>query len=313
MNRNKIVNEILQNMPDEICDRTDINSLKLKARYLYLELCKRCHYDIEYTLANSDAKSEIFNLDEDDEKITGICNEFSLIGVTLFKRSGMQAMALDVDENEYKDGEKMNNPLHVYFVFSLGERDKNGNLEFYLADPSFDLKRVHIGCQTKYFATVPTTIKNPKGYPRFLKTIPMSQIKKMDEWLGYCRGNYTDSIIREIIGEIESMKPSTPDENILRVKVEKMLHELKNRVFDKVDEIEVSDRESSYKMIFGQAFSKEINQGLIDFDTSKDDNGNYISTLTVKEENAKKIYVYSDENRTYLLEENRSITNGEMR
>lgn len=302
MNRNKVIEEILDDMPKEICDGRDLKTLKLKARYLYLALCKKCHYDIDYNLGDNETKNMIFNSKEDEEKTVGVCNEFSLTGVELFKRAGIDAMAIDVDGNEYREGRFMEKPLHIYFLFTLDERDSTGNKEFYLADPSFDLKRVQIGCQTKYFASKPTTAKNISGYPSYLSTMSQLELKDMDNKLGYFNGEYTDSIIRQIIYELKSKKEGSNEITFegMTEDVDKLLEMLKLRIFDKSKDIGVSDRQSSFKMIFHQAFALEMAKGFIDFDTTKKENGEYESFLVVKKGDKRKRYTYSNESGTYI-------------
>jgi len=302
MNRNQVIKEILRDMPKEIREGNDLETLKLRARYLYLELCKKCHYDMNYNIGDVDTKNKIFNAKEDEEKTEGVCNEFSITGVELFKSAGIDAIATDIDGNEYREGKFMEKPLHIYFLFTLNERDTTGNKEFYLADPSFDLKRVQIGCQTKYFASRPTTAKNASGYPSHLRTISQIELKNMDNKLGYCKGDYTDSIIRQIVYDLKNKREKNGEATFegMSKEVDELLEMLKTRIFDKSKDIGVSDRQSSFKMIFHQAFALEMAKGLIDFDTTKKEDGEYESFLIVKKGDKKKRYTYSNEYGTYI-------------
>lgn len=105
MNRARIINEIIENTPEEIKQLEDTEGLMRKARYLYLELCKRCHYNPKYNKSSIEEQDRMFNeRDNETDNEFGLCNDFTMTGVDLFKKMGFKnIVAIDVNGNVYKE------------------------------------------------------------------------------------------------------------------------------------------------------------------------------------------------------------------
>ena len=127
--RNKVLNEIVINMPEGL---TEIQ----KVRYLYLEVCRFFVYNPEYITGDGEKKKELFNQDINIDELTnnkGICSSISRALIYLLERCNIQC----------------NGVCFIGRFEGHMEIAVRADGKVYQLDPSKDLMNVKMGYKTK--------------------------------------------------------------------------------------------------------------------------------------------------------------------
>lgn len=150
------LDDFIKSMPESL------DTVILKARYLYLELGKRSFYDPEYKYFMFGEEEEYCDYSEKTYSNPNmiICTTLAKQFVELLMKAGIKA------ELVYEDA-------HYLVAFY----DEGGNC--HLADITNDLKNIQFGCKTTYFGA---------------DTILFGKLKEIDILLGYIseRKTYSD-------------------------------------------------------------------------------------------------------------------------
>lgn len=162
------LNDFIKFMP------SNLNSIILKARYLYLELGKRSFYDPQY---------KYFMFGEEEEDLTYKSKIYQNPNIIICTTLAKQYSELLTKAGIQNQVACESNEAHHYVEFY----DEQGNI--HIADITNDLKNIQFNCRTEYFGKT---------------TIPFEELKQYDLDLGYIsqsRGYSNDYwyIVRDIL------------------------------------------------------------------------------------------------------------------
>lgn len=273
MNYNQLVNLLKQNMPK------DLNNIEI-AKYIYIELCKRKFFSIEYNYANEDRKRKIYenaknnksNLSYMVAKDEQICLSLAYLYMSLLREWNIDSVTNDYDTNMANQ--------HIYNVLKIDGKE-------IFTDITEDLYNVKGGFKTEYF-----------GYDNKWSKSDKVENEKIDKKIGYIKNenDYTDNILEKI----KSQTANTDLENSIDYIIQNK--ELKNRISKNVKHIENT---KILKKILKTVKPNDYGKRLYLFDCYSEktkNNMKYSPCITIHE-NQKSIpipYIYSYKNKTMI-------------
>ena len=179
----KFIN-MLDDMPEGLSDIE-------KLRWIYIKVCKRFSYDLEYWSKLDKSKSIFYKSIDDIKDNKVVCSTISEIFTRLSKKAGLDVKTLVVDEYGYDYG--------FQHGHALNEVNINGQKVY--CSLIYDLEKVKFGAMTRGFMI--DDIEEEMGET----AISDEDLQAIDDKIGYTvNGFYIEDVVGMMQDEFNELK-----------------------------------------------------------------------------------------------------------